>query len=114
MPGHPIGESLMEQAKDHFNQLDDLIQKADIIFLLMDSRESRWLPTLLAQHHGKIVINAALGFDTYLVMRHGVTNVFSSTKENFKQIDGYEMIEGDKLGCYFCNDVTAPGNVSIN
>jgi len=44
---------------------------------------------------GKIVMNAALGFDTYVVMRHGVT-----PKEG-----------GDAtLGCYFCNDVVAPGD----
>lgn len=36
-------------------------------------------------------MNVALGFDTYVVMRHGV-------KEN-------------KLGCYFCNDVVAPRDV---
>ena len=37
-------------------------------------------------------INAALGFDSYLVMRHGVTN------------------QKDRLGCYYCNDVVAPND----
>ena len=35
-------------------------------------------------------MNAALGFDSFLVMRHG-----------------YEQ----NLGCYFCNDVVAPTDV---
>ena len=42
----------------------------------------------------KLVINAALGFDTFLVMRHGVR--------------GPEQLQ--PLGCYFCNDVVAPGD----
>jgi hypothetical protein len=46
---------------------------------------------------GKIVMNAALGFDTFVVMRHGMN-------------DGNISSE---LGCYFCNDVVAPANVRM-
>lgn len=46
----------------------------------------------------QITITAALGFDSYLVMRHGISD------------PGFEADKS--LGCYFCNDVTAPGNVS--
>ena len=73
MPGHPIAQSLEPEAKSAYDTLKTLIDESDVIFLLMDSRESRWLPTVMtAAHPEKILINAALGFDTYLVMRHGV------------------------------------------
>lgn len=95
MLGHPImNEKLV---KDDFALLEQLIEDHDAIFLLMDTRESRWLPTVLAKAKGKLTLNAALGFDTFVCMRHGVTG------------ENGELAE---LGCYFCNDVVAPGDVS--
>jgi ubiquitin-like modifier-activating enzyme ATG7 len=70
MAGHPIMEE--DRVKKDFEKLRSLIESHDAVFLLMDTRESRWLPTVMAKSAGKIVINAALGFDTYMVMRHGL------------------------------------------
>ncbi len=95
MAGHPITDTA--KVRKEFEVLKDLIDSHDAIFLLMDTRESRWLPTVIGKAAGKIVLNAALGFDTFVVMRHGV------------------RIEEDReqeLGCYFCNDVVAPADVS--
>lgn len=36
--------------------LEDTIRQCDVLFLVMDSRESRWLPTLLASIHNKLAI----------------------------------------------------------
>lgn len=89
MPGHPItGET-----KDHYTQLEQHIKDHDAVFLLTDSRESRWLPTLMGASHNKIVVNAAMGFDTFVVMRHGIHD---------------PPAQGEKIGCYYCNDVVAP------
>lgn len=122
MPGHPVNFSdvTMEQARRDVEQLEQLIDNHDVIFLLMDTRESRWLPTVIAASKRKLVINAALGFDTFVVMRHGL-------KKPKQQGAGdlcpshlvapadlgsslFANIPGYKLGCYFCNDVVAPGD----
>jgi ubiquitin-like modifier-activating enzyme ATG7 len=44
-------------------------------------------------------MNAALGFDTFLVMRHGARSATAN---------------GTKLGCYYCNDIVAPTDVCPN
>lgn len=160
MPGHVVGESSLVQTKENVDLLTKLIGENDVVFLLMDSRESRWLPTLLGNHLNKvcfnccnyyntefnwienciflnytfalnriilkfivsswktnvlllfqIVINAALGFDTFVVMRHGIQKKSATTSE-IPNTEGVKQINGENLGCYFCTDVTAPGNVN--
>ncbi|KAH9057485.1 hypothetical protein EDB87DRAFT_1751384 [Lactarius vividus] len=96
MPGHPIPPGSEEQTKRDVKVLEDLFDAHDAVFLLMDSRESRWLPTVLGAAKGKIVLNAALGFDSYLVMRHGARG---------NPADGSR-----RLGCYYCNDIVAPAD----
>lgn len=95
MLGHPFTDEA--RTKADLDKLKVLIDEHDVIFLLMDTRESRWLPTVMGKAAGKIVMNAALGFDSYVVMRHGA-----------------EKMQDDHtpLGCYFCNDVVAPADVS--
>jgi ubiquitin-like modifier-activating enzyme ATG7 len=94
MAGHPITNA--QESKADFDALQRLVDEHDVIFLLMDTRESRWLPTVMGKAAGKLVLNAALGFDTFVVMRHGVR------MENKPE---------QELGCYFCNDVVAPADV---
>ena len=55
------------------------------------------------------MITAALGFDTFLVMRHGARDAMHDTCEGAARL---QSIPGASLGCYFCNDVVAPGDVS--
>lgn len=95
MLGHHVTDEA--KTKADFDKLQELINAHDVIFLLMDTRESRWLPTVMGKAANKIVMNAALGFDTYVVMRHGAAPE-----------DGSE----DTLGCYFCNDVVVAADVS--
>ena len=101
MPGHAVGnnqEAIETMLKD-FNELEELIKEHDAIFLLTDSREARWLPTVMSMVHNKICLTIALGFETFLAMRHGLpATIHDST------------VNGERLGCYFCNDIVAPRN----
>mmetsp|Transcript_12211 Transcript_12211/g.17902 ORF Transcript_12211/g.17902 Transcript_12211/m.17902 type:complete len:668 (+) Transcript_12211:144-2147(+) len=94
MPGHAETQETINASVE---QLDQLIKECDVVYLLTDTRESRWLPTVIAASHNKMLINAALGLDSWLVMRHGG----DTRGEN-------------SLGCYFCNDVVAPENSMKN
>ena len=87
-----------------------------------------WLPTLLCAANDVALINAALGFDSYLVMRHGggtasAVREVSFSRENARTRENVSESEDDepgdeedarllssRLGCYFCNDVMAPGD----
>lgn len=86
MPGHALAPVEYERTRQNVEKLDSLIKECDCTFLLTDTRESRWLPTLLATAAEKLCISVALGFDTFSVVRCGCKD----------------------LGCYFCNDVIAP------
>ncbi|BFZ65103.1 Autophagy protein 7 [Saitoella coloradoensis] len=112
MPGHPPTD--VEKTRADWETLQRLFSEHDAIFLLMDSRESRWLPTLMGAAMNKIVINAALGFDSYVVMRHGEgvpAQIDTSVVEDSvaEEVEASATVpEGERLGCYFCNDVVAP------
>ncbi|KAE8891917.1 Ubiquitin-like modifier-activating enzyme [Phytophthora fragariae] len=94
MAGHALSSpQLVEEARKGLETLEQLIESHDVIFLGTDSRESRWLPTVIASSKKKLLLNAALGFDSYLVMRHGVHP---------------DHEHGPSLGCYFCNDIVSP------
>ncbi|XP_065313745.1 ubiquitin-like modifier-activating enzyme ATG7 isoform X1 [Gordionus sp. m RMFG-2023] len=151
-PGHPLSSTASPMLSSPLNDnenltepydkfkdvklLETLIQAHDAIFLLTDTRESRWLPSVIGAIMEKIVITAALGLDSYLIMRQGSRtqkisdeNVENLT-EKFGQINAdnytsdncpglspntggsFEPVSGEKLGCYFCNDIIAPNDTT--
>lgn len=119
MPGHPVPSHEVNSVLEDCRCLHNLIDSHDAVFLLTDTRESRWLPTLLCANANKITITAALGFDSFLVLRHGAGPL--GTLCDFKDVSGemgnfYQMDrDGEhRLGCYFCNDVVAPVDSTAN
>lgn len=94
MPGHRIEDT--DETQRDLERMIRLVEEHDCLFLLTDSRESRWMPALLGAAYDKIVITIGLGFDSYVAMRHGVND------------------QMPRLSCYFCNDVQAPGDTLSN
>ncbi|MCI72135.1 ubiquitin-like modifier-activating enzyme ATG7-like, partial [Trifolium medium] len=66
----------------------------------------------------QITMTAALGFESFLVMRHGASP-FSSAGDSSEETSnssysdscGKDANGKHRLGCYFCNDVVAPTDV---
>lgn len=52
MPGHFVSDS--EGVEKDVQTVAEAIQEHDVIFLLTDTRESRWLPTMLGAYFGKV------------------------------------------------------------
>lgn len=88
MPGHRIIEE--EATRRDIERIWSLVREHDVLLLLTDSRESRWLPTVLGALEGRLVLTVALGFDSYVVMRHGMGD--------------------NQLSCYFCADARGPAD----
>ena len=107
MPGHAMPDTALDGIRAEVAQLSEMIKSHDVTFLLTDTRESRWLPTMLAAEHGKLAMTVALGFDTFLVMRHGVDRERYADPTTEKDSEVH-------LGCYFCNDVVAPTDSMSN
>ncbi|KAK3248623.1 Ubiquitin-like modifier-activating enzyme ATG7 [Cymbomonas tetramitiformis] len=107
MPGHNVSPQEEGAVMRDVARLEELVLEHDAVFMLMDTRESRWLPTVLCAHHEKIGINCALGFDGYVVMRHG-HGLSKSTDDVAEGVGEASCSSAPRLGCYFCNDVVAP------
>jgi ubiquitin-like modifier-activating enzyme ATG7 len=148
------------------------VRESDLVFLLTDTRESRWLPTLLCSAMRKVhvcmcvcacvcvcvcvclyvsslslthashavyisptllcpamrkpCVNVALGFDTFVIMRHGMSAADGAggvaraggggCAQTAGHVDGGTAPNsgGPNLGCYFCNDVVAPMDSTRN
>jgi ubiquitin-like modifier-activating enzyme ATG7 len=44
-------------------------------------------------------MTVALGFDSFMILRHGISSLVHNPE-----------IHGDRLSCYFCNDIASPSD----
>lgn len=72
MPGHFVTSKESKEATERtVDRLESLVKAHDIVFLLTDTRESRWLPSLLGALHDKVSGNGAahLGGITIMLLK---------------------------------------------
>lgn len=54
MPGHQIREEDIDSEMEHVILLEKLIKEHDAVYLLLDTREARWLPTVVSAVYNKV------------------------------------------------------------
>lgn len=59
MPGHPVSSNEVAGVLEDCRRLKELVDEHDVIFLLTDTRESRWLPTLLCADANKVYTHSS-------------------------------------------------------
>lgn len=97
-----FNEESKNKILDNIENIEKLIIEHDSIFLLTDSRESRWLPTVICKRYNKTCITAAIGYDSFVIINHS-----SILKDNHNNITNISA-------CYFCNDIISPIDTSKN
>ena len=60
MPGHAVSKLEEERVAGDIERLEGLVESADVVFLLTDTRESRWLPTLLCASKQKVRVRVCV------------------------------------------------------
>ena len=58
-----VSDADIQQVKRDVATIEELVTEHDVVFLLMDTRESRWLPTVLAASKRKV----NLFFPNYII-----------------------------------------------
>ena len=56
MPGHHVGTGDSDAVEKDVTTLFEAIDEHDVVFLLTDTRESRWLPTMYCAYRGKVIL----------------------------------------------------------
>lgn len=119
MPGHaPTTASEVEGSASAVALIEELIASHDAVFLLLDTREARWVPTIICAALGKIAITGALGFDSFLAMRHGHLSSEVLKESLLEKKENEEATVASpppsRLGCYFCSDIVGPANSTVD
>lgn len=85
MPGHPVNfsEATLSQAQRDVEQLEKLISEHDVVFLLMDTRESRWLPTVIAASKRKVGRNSTVCTSVLMVVLRLIKGMEWTTVRDF-------------------------------
>jgi hypothetical protein len=86
MPGHSCTEEILKHEFENLQKLEDLIKEYDIVFNVLDSREARYFPTLFSGIYNKLCISVGLGYDNFVIVKHGYRNFMELIEKGKKGI----------------------------
>ena len=71
MPGHFCTESQLEDEYENLLRFEELVKSHDVVYNILDTREARYFPTLFAAIHNKLCLSVGLGYDNFVIVKHG-------------------------------------------
>jgi ubiquitin-like modifier-activating enzyme ATG7 len=74
MPGHFCTDKMIDEEFQNLQKLEELVSSHDIIFNILDTREARYFPTLFSSIYNKLCISVGLGYDNFVIVKHGYRN----------------------------------------
>ena len=74
MPGHFCTDKTIDSELANLQKLEDLVKNHDVVFNILDTREARYFPTLLSAIYNKLCISVGLGYDNFVIVKHGYRN----------------------------------------
>lgn len=83
MPGHFCTEKTIDSEFENLKRLEELVKSHDVVFNILDTREARYFPTILSAVYNKLCISVGLGYDNYVIVKHGYRN-FKHLVEGYK------------------------------
>jgi ubiquitin-like modifier-activating enzyme ATG7 len=84
MPGHTCSEAMLDEELKNLETLETLIKEYDVVFNVLDSREARYFPTLLSGIYNKLCISVGLGYDNFVIVKHGYRDFKQLLKTGIK------------------------------
>ncbi len=119
MPGHYITDEQIDVTYKDLQVIEEEIKNHDVLLNCFDSREARYFPSLIGALHNKLVLSIGIGYDSFVIVRHGKygedfgENLEKCLKDPTQE-DYLKDLNKNDIGCFFCSDYLPPNDTMSN